>query len=134
MKTTVKLLTAATLIALVFPVMNLNAKGIDSKNSFGKGNETAFQNGNQVDDETLIKADIVSFEELFQDNETEIELENWMTDSEIWNLNIIYSDETETGLNLENWMIISENWNTITQEKDEVMTLENWMFDSTLWN
>lgn len=133
MKTTVKHLATATLIALSLIGFNAQAEGTETKDSTGGYIETAIQFENLTADETVLNSAIISFSEMIRENEPEMELENWMTESETWNNSISCIDETEATLELEGWMFVREVMNEPTQDKDEVLNIESWMTDSNFW-
>ena len=112
MKTTIKQLAAGTILGLLLLAVNVHAEG--------KG---------------AIKAS--SLESI----ETTIELENWMIDETVWNVESFFyiEDATEESLDLESWMVNDENWNNIVSyenetETDSSLELENWMTNSLVWN
>ncbi len=131
MKTTVKHLAAATLIALSLTGFSAQAEGTETKDSTGGNIETVFQIENLTADETVLNS-AISFGEVFQETETMMELENWMTESGTWNSNISCIDETEATLELEGWMFACKGRKRHTLDKDKVLTIESWMFDSNL--
>ena len=112
MKTTMKQLAAGTILGLLLITANVHAEG--------KG--------------TTIASSLESIE-------TTIELENWMIDETVWNVESSFymEDATEESLNLEAWMVNDENWNNIISfenetENDRDLELESWMTDSLVWN
>lgn len=133
MKTTVKHLATVTLIVLSLTGFNTQAEGTETKDSTRDNNEIAFFNENLAKGETELNAANISFSEMVQEAEKEMELENWMTELQTWNNNIGYIDETEATLELEGWMFAREVMNEATQDKDEVLTIESWMTVSNLW-
>ena len=72
-----------------------------------------------------------------ENNETNLQLENWMTDETVWNTNSInmaeFVLETETSMELEDWMTNDETWNTVSNNDEPKLTVENWMVNSNLW-
>ena len=112
MKTTVKQLAAGTILGLLLIAVNVRAEGKEATKAS-------------------------SLESI----ETTMELENWMIDETIWNVesSFVMEDVTEESLNLENWMVSDEIWNNIQSmeietEKESSLELESWMTDSLVWN
>jgi len=109
MKTTVKQLATVTFIAILFLVGNVKAEGTET---------------NSLNREII---------------ETPLELENWMTDENIWNFNDVnlaeFNQETEASLELEDWMINYATWKVNANEKESEpqLTVEPWMLDENVW-
>lgn len=107
MKTTVKHFVTVTFIAVLFLVGNVNAEGTET---------------NALNHEII---------------ETPLQLENWMTDETIWNLNDMnmaeFNQETEASLELEDWMINDATWNVTTTDTEPKLTVESWMLDENVW-
>ncbi len=112
MKTTMKQLTAGTILALLLMAVNVHAEG----------KETAKASSLEA-------------------TETTLDLENWMIDDNIWNgtSSFNFENATDETLNLEDWMISDATWaNTqnieVKTEKDSELKIESWMTDTTVWN
>ena len=111
MKTTMKQLAAGTFIALILLVGNVKAEGTETKAS---GREAI---------------------------ETTLQLEKWMTDEAIWNVNTMnisdFNQETEADLQIEDWMTSVKTWNfnsNLLEDTDSAMEVENWMTNEKIWN
>lgn len=62
--------------------------------------------------------------------EAKLEMENWMTDENVWNTSSFnYSEAVEANLEVENWMTSSDNWEIEFQG----LTIEDWMTDENIW-
>lgn len=133
MKTTVKQLAAATLIVLSLTGFNVRAEGTETKDSTREKNETVFQFEILSTAEKVSNSAIISLNEMNQETEPEMELENWMTESETWNNNFSCIDETEAKLELEGWMFGGEIGVENNLAEDGVLIIESWMTDSQLW-
>ena len=108
MKNTVKQLAAGTFIALLLLAGNVAANG------------------------TEVKA---SSHEII---ETSLELENWMTDQNLWSTNSLYTadfalPETEATLDLESWMTSEEVWEVQETIVEEELEVESWMTNPEVW-
>lgn len=133
MKTTVKQLAAATLIVLSLTGFNARAEETEIKDSTREKNETVFQFEILSTAEKVSNSAIISLNEMNQETEPEMELENWMTESETWNNNFSCIDETEVKLELEGWMFDGEIGVENNPVEDGVLIIESWMTDSQLW-
>ncbi len=112
MKTTMKQLAAGTILALLLMAVNVHAEGKEVKKASS-----------------------------LENSEATLELENWMIDETVWNLesSFIMEEATEESLVLEDWMISDETWENLENVKTETelessMELESWMTDSMVWN
>ena len=107
MKTIVKQLTVATLIAFLVTIGNVKTKATETKASG------------------------------IENNETPLQLEKWMVDETIWNTNSAnteeFAQETEAKLELEDWMINETIWYVDNTEKEAGLTVEPWMLDESVW-
>jgi hypothetical protein len=133
MKTTVKQLAAGTFIAFLLLVGNVNAEGTEVKASSQENIETTLQVENWMTDEDLWNTNSISISEFIQESETSLELENWMTSEETWNLNKNFVEEAEASLELENWMTSEETWNVNNMNLETELAVENWMLDNKVW-
>ena len=65
--------------------------------------------------------------------ETNLQLENWMTNEKIWNSNFVkiaeFVVETEPGLELENWMTNDNIWNTLNNGNTEALKVKPCLMD-----
>ncbi len=112
MKTSMKQLAAGTILGLLLLAVNVRAEGKE-----------------------VTKASSL------ENSEATLELENWMIDETVWNIesSFIMEESTEESLVLEDWMISNETWNNIQSmetetELESLMELECWMTDSMVWN
>ena len=107
MKTIVKQLATATIITLLLIVMNVKAEGSEKRCS------------------------------KFRNMETTLQLENWMTDETIWNVNSVnieeFVQETETGLELEDWMINETTWNTKDIKNESGLQIDSLRTAENIW-
>lgn len=110
MKTTINKLTAAVIFAFILLAGNVKAEGNDA---------------------TASKLENIK--------ETSLQMENWMTDSHIWNVKAAdtFSVEAEAGLEMENWMTNDSTWEVNPSQLNETETglqLEDWMTNDKIWN
>ncbi|HSH20310.1 MAG TPA: hypothetical protein VLA03_07640 [Draconibacterium sp.] len=138
MKTTVKQLAAATLIALLLVIGNVNAEGTETKALIRESIETTLQLENWMTNEAVWNKNAFNFGEYFQETESNLQIENWMTSDKTWSSNKSFVEETETSLELECWMTCEKIWNGNNNvEKTETeteLTVENWMTNENIWN
>jgi hypothetical protein len=133
MKTTMKQLTAATFIALILLVGNVNAKGTEANTSGHENIETSLQLENWMTNEAIWNKNTATVADFVQEVETTLELENWMTNSETWNSTYTFVDETETGMSLESWMMNERIWDLNSMDTESELRVENWMTDNNIW-
>ena len=85
----------------------------------------------------------------YQEKETDLEIENWMTDDSLWSNNIaettvaIFNVEEESDLDIEEWMTDESLWsNGVTEttaaifnvEEESDLDIENWMTNDYYWS
>lgn len=133
MKTTVKHLTAGTIVALLLLVGNVNAKGTEAKASGHESIESTLQVEKWMIDELIWNTNSISLTEINQETETGLEVENWMINTETWNLSAGFVEETEAGMYLESWMTNEATWHVHYTENDTELTVENWMTGNKVW-
>lgn len=133
MKNTFKQITAGTFIALLILVGNVKADGTETKGSNSKDTQKTLQLENWMTDETIWNINSFKIMEFVQETESNLELENWMTNANSWNVNNSFIEETETGLELESWMTSDETWITENTNVEPKLRVESWMTDSNLW-
>lgn len=126
MKATVKQLTTATIIALLLMVVNVKAEGIEYTALENENNETALLLEDWMTDSSVWNTDATAFY-INQETETGLKLEDWMTNDDSWNINFGYEVEAETGLTLENWMICDSTWNIGNREHRSEFTVKHCM-------
>jgi hypothetical protein len=134
MKTTVKQLTAGTIIALLLLVGNVNAKGTEAKASGHENIETSLQIEKWMTNEVIWNSTTQTISTINQESETSLELENWMTNAETWNFNNSFVEETEAGLEIETWMTNTETWNVEIAADETKLAVEGWMINDRIWN
>jgi hypothetical protein len=134
MKTTVKQLTAGTIIALLLLVGNVNAKGTEAKASGHENIETSLQIEKWMTNEVIWNSTTQTISTINQESETSLELENWMTNAETWNFNNSFVEETEAGLEIEAWMTNTETWNVEIAADETKLAVEGWMINDRIWN
>ena len=62
--------------------------------------------------------------------ETTLEMENWMTDENVWNTSAFhYSEAIEADLEVESWMTNNNNWEVEFQG----LAIEKWMTNENIW-
>ncbi len=109
MKAIVKHLTTATIIALFLVTFNVNAEGTEKP---------------------IITQETV---------ETDLELDSWMTDSNLWDIKSteIFATEVENELEMESWMVADSTWDMqpiLANETENTLQLEDWMTNKNFWN
>lgn len=128
-----KQLTAATFIALILLVGNVNAKGTEVKASGHENIETTLQLEKWMTSETVWNTNSVNATKFVNETETSLEVENWMTNEKTWNLNNNFVQETESGMELESWMASEKVWNVNDFNSETDLTVENWMINNNVW-
>ena len=80
-------------------------------------------------------------ETIAPETETIFEIENWMIDENIWELEPIIEleivEEADLELELEDWMISDEIWDNIeliVEEKETDLIVEDWMVSEQIWD
>ena len=71
--------------------------------------------------------------------EESLEIENWMVNENLWDVDDLVTIESTTDetLELEDWMLDNKTWgmeNTIELETEEALVVESWMTDENTWN
>ncbi len=78
------------------------------------------------------------------EQESELNIENWMTDDETWTASVqdnesqaLFTPEQESDLAIENWMTNDYVWNSrfadIQMDTDSDLAIKSWMTDETSW-
>jgi len=134
MKTTVKQLTAGTIIAFLLLVGNVNAKGTEAKASSHENSETSLQIEKWMTNEVIWNSTTETISTINQESDSGLELENWMTSTETWNLNNNFVEETESGLEIECWMTSEKTWNVEKTVAETELAVEGWMINDSIWN
>ncbi len=70
--------------------------------------------------------------------ETSLQIENWMTDEHVWNVQAApgIAREAEAELNVESWMTDLKAWEPVclaATGADGQLILEDWMMNHTYW-
>lgn len=109
MKAIVKHLTTTTIIALFVITLNVNANGTEKP---------------ITTQETI---------------ETELELDSWMINSQLWDIKAteIFATEVDNELEMESWMVADSTWDVQlipANEKENTLQLEGWMINTEFWN
>lgn len=83
-------------------------------------------------DENIWNTSSINMAEFAEEMDEELTIEEWMTDSMVWVSN--YMIETEASLELESWMTDSIVWvSNFIVENESSMELESWMTDENVW-
>lgn len=122
MKTTIKQVTATTVIILSLMVIGINASA--TKLTGCEIIDSSLQVEEWMIDETIWNTANTSA--FVQETDVNLEVECWMTNDEIWNVNYNLVAETETSLEIENWMIDTKNWDVSDLMKGSELALEIW--------
>lgn len=133
MKTTMKQLATATIIALFVLVVHVKAEGTEKTASKNENIETTLQLEKWMTDETIWNTNSCSNHRFYQETENSLEIESWMTNAATWNFEAGFIQETEAGLELEGWMTSEETWNKNQLNDETALTIESWMTDSNIW-
>ena len=133
MKTTVKQIAATTLVALLMMAINGKAEGTERAASSQANTETTLQLENWMTDENVWNTNFANNAGFILETEINLELEDWMINTESWNVGFDFAEEVEPGLELENWMINEVTWDNNYEEKDSDLNLENWMINGDIW-
>ncbi|MFV0269653.1 MAG: hypothetical protein ACK5HT_21245 [Draconibacterium sp.] len=72
--------------------------------------------------------------------ETSLQLENWMKDQHIWDVNNVFilKENAERKIDIENWMKDQRKWDVKTQldltlENEPKLKLQDWMKNEAVW-
>ncbi|KAF0236417.1 MAG: hypothetical protein FD181_2726 [Prolixibacteraceae bacterium] len=134
MKTTMKQLTAGTIIVLLLLAGNTYAKGTKVKASSHENIETSLQIEKWMTNEVIWNSATETISTINQVPESVLELEIWMTSTKTWNLNDRFKQEIETGLEIETWMTSIKTWNVEKTDAETELAVENWMMNNSFWN
>ncbi|QIA06462.1 hypothetical protein [Draconibacterium halophilum] len=118
MKNTVKRIATGTFIALLLMVGNVKATELKVANSFNIETETTLQMENWMTNQNIWNTNATNMVELIVETESSMAIENWMTNPEVWNSTNSVVEEVETGMEIENWMINDKIWNTVSNENE----------------
>ena len=133
MKTTMKQLATATVLAFQLLTGNANAHGTAPKHTCLLEREATLQLESWMTNETICNSNTIVICEFTVETEFEHKIENWMINAEIWNFNNTFTEETEPGLEIENWMT-DQNFRDLKNEEIEPeLSLEIWMMNYETW-
>ena len=133
MKTTMKQLATATVLAFLFLTGNANAHGRAVKHACFGESEATLQLESWMTDETIWDSNTTAISQFTVETEFENKIENWMINTEIWNFNSAFTEVTEAGLAIENWMTDHNIWNFENAEIEPELALESWMINNETW-
>lgn len=133
MKTTMKQLATATVLAFQLLTGNANAHGTAPKHTCFGEREATLQVENWMTNETIWNSNTIVISEFTTETEFEHKIENWMINTEIWNFNSVFTEETEAGLEFEDWMTDQHIWNEETTETEPGLSVESWMISHEIW-
>jgi hypothetical protein len=133
MKTTMKQLAAVSFIALILMVNNVNAEGKQANASGYVNNETSLQIEKWMIDSETWNVKANTIDFIDQP-EQELSVETWMVTN--WEMQNLIEEETESEVNVENWMTSETVWNVndFRAENEASLEIENWMLCSKVWN
>lgn len=70
-----------------------------------------------------------------------LELENWMVNDDLWNMDgtVTLESVNEESLELECWMVNDQTWEVenkivVETEKEQTLAFEPWMTNENIWN
>lgn len=133
MKTTMKQLATAAVLAFQLLTGNANAHGTAPKHTCLVEREATLQLESWMTNETIWNSNTIVISEFTTETEFEHKIENWMINSEIWNFNSVFTEETEAGLEFEDWMTDQHIWNEETTETEPGLSVESWMISHEIW-
>ncbi|MDX1283649.1 MAG: hypothetical protein R3182_01490 [Draconibacterium sp.] len=133
MKRIVKEITAGLIIALLLVTGNLNAKATELKASSHENFEISLDLENWMTDENIWSSNSLYSFDFDLEAEPALELENWMTCNNTWEMNNMFYTESETDLGLETWMTSDNLWDIKETTHEDAMEVENWMIDDKVW-
>jgi hypothetical protein len=96
-------------------------------------NETNLQMENWMTDYSIWDVKYKNIADYGQETESSLELENWMTNAETWISNFNFEEATEESLELEGWMTDNETWNNDVQIAEATLNVEDWMINNEFW-
>lgn len=137
MKTTVKQIATGTLMVLLSFAINVQAHENRAHASSHENNfEPALHIENWMIDEStwsLSPSEEISIQ---TEQDAELKIEDWMTDTYFWDAVAVFEEVTELPLQLEEWMTNSKNWDnqSFLSEKETALAIEDWMVNSYCWN
>ena len=133
MKTRMKQLTAGAFLAFLLLAGNVKADGTEINASGHERIETKLQLETWMTDEAIWDINFDYAADFAPEAETTLELEKWMTNDVIWNTIWMENVETEKALKIEPWMISETIWSGVETTVEKELALESWMTDSEIW-
>ncbi len=133
MKTTMKQFATLTVLSFLLLTGNANAHGRAVKHTCSEESESTLQLESWMTNEIIWEVNSADIAEFAEEAESELTVENWMIDTESWNFNSVFAKETEAGLTIEDWMIDYNVWNVETTENETGLSVEPWMINDDIW-
>ena len=133
MKNTVKQFAAGTFMILLLSAGNVKAEETEFKSLNSEIIETSLQLEGWMTDETIWNLNSVNIEIVATETESLLEIEAWMISENVWSSNLNVVTESEDKLELESWMTTENTWNVDEKAVEADLVLENWMFDNKVW-
>ena len=109
MKTRNKLFTAAAILAFVLFAGNVFAT---EKEAFASSHESITETSLQIEN-WMTSNDVWDVEDskmILQETDADLDVENWMTDDDVWSTGYFETVAHESDMSVENWMINNEYW------------------------
>jgi hypothetical protein len=110
MKTTVKQIATGTLMVLISLAINVQAHGIKNASRHESSFEPALQIENWMIDESTWNLSPSEEIAIQVEQDAELKVELWMTDTYVWDAALVFGETTELPLQIEEWMTDTKNW------------------------
>jgi hypothetical protein len=110
MKTTVKQIATGTLMVLLSLAINVQAHGIKHASRHESSFESALQIENWMIDESTWNLSPSEEIAIQVEQDAELKVELWMTDTYVWDAALVFGETTELPLQIEEWMTDTKNW------------------------
>ena len=133
MKTTMKQLATVTALAFLLLTGNANAHGRAMKHVCFDESESTLRLESWMTNETNWNSNTTVISEFTIETEPEQIVETWMINTEIWNFNNKFTEATEADLAIEDWMTAQNVWNVETTENEPVLSVESWIINNEIW-
>jgi len=134
MKNRVKQIATGTFIAFLLLAGNVKSESTEIKSSVTEVIETSLQLESWMTDETVWNINSVYMADFAPETEIYLEFESWMTSDITLSLNNNFAIETEVEQELESWMTGELILNTKETEDEAELVLEDWMLDYKVWD
>jgi hypothetical protein len=128
-----KQLATVTFLAFLLLAGNANAHGTALKHVSFEESEPTLQLESWMTNEFIWEVNSAVITEFEEETESKQIVENWMINTEIWNFNSAFEEETEAGLAIEDWMTDHNAWNVETTENEPELSIESWMINKEIW-